>query len=117
MDIINKGSDLEGLQISLSNDDGSPMHFDTMTSIEIFLTDAYRNLQAQYIMPYSNQEGYHELRNPEAGLLEFDIHKEDSQAFKYGALYASIRFNSPDSHFPNGYQPEFRNILIAKVIL
>lgn len=116
MNIIYKGADLEAVQIALTDEMGTATDLSGFTGMELALTDNFGNIKAQYIMPFSDQTGYHALRNPSAGVLEFDIHKEDSAGFKTGTLYANVSFSSTDSAYPDGYQPEIRKIIIGEVM-
>jgi hypothetical protein len=115
--IINPGSDQKDFQIDFTDADGSESDLSIYSNIELHIMDEFDNVFAKYKKPFDslNPGGYYELQLPFTSILQFDIHKEDSQYFTKGDLYANVTFTLTNADFPDGYQPEVTKILLAQV--
>jgi hypothetical protein len=109
-------SDQANVQVELTDDAEVALDISGYASIELYLVDSFGQVQAKYVHPLTDQTGYHALRLPSSGILEFDIYKEDSINFRPGPLYANILLVSPTStDFPSGEKQRMNGIYIEEV--
>lgn len=111
--IIYIGSDEKSVQIDFTNIDGTESDLSGFNILELHLVDEYDIVQAKYIRPFADQQGYHELRLPFESIVEFDIHKEDSINFRAGDLYANVTLEVDDIDFPDGNAQMVNHIFVA----
>jgi hypothetical protein len=114
---MRRGTEIPNVQIEVLDDNGEAADLAAnYIEMELILSDCYGQPQAKYISPFTDQEGYHELRVANDNYLEFDIHSEESEGFRLGDLFAHIRLTQPTSaEFPEGANLLLDRILLDKV--
>jgi hypothetical protein len=114
--MIVRGIDQPGVQIAITNDDGSAVDLLVYTTIEVHLVDGFGAMQAKYMEP--SQDGYHPLRLVSTNTkLEFDIFSADSANFKKGRLFCDILLTQPDTNYPNATATiEIKGLYLEEVV-